>query len=133
MNLVVLAGRLTRDPDVRYTDNQKGIARYALAVDRGVRKTDNTQTVDFINCVCFDRNAEFAEKYLKKGVKVLVEGRIQTGTYTNREGQKVSTFDVVVSRHEFCAPKSETNSQPEKRDEFVPIPDGVDDVGLPFN
>lgn len=131
MNHVTLTGRLTRDPDVRYTNDNKVVARYALAVDRGVRKADNVQTVDFINCVCFDKTAEFAEKYLKKGTKVLVEGRIQTGSYTNRDGQKVSTFDVVISRHEFCDSKQDVRSQ--KQDEFVSVPDDVNDEALPFN
>lgn len=132
MNHVTLSGRLTRDPDVRYSNDNKAIARYTLAVDRGTRKADNAQSVDFIGCVCFDKQAEFAERYLKKGVKIIADGRIQTGTYTNREGQKVSTFDVVVSRHEFCESKREAQNEPQ-RDEFVAIPDNVEDAGLPFN
>lgn len=136
MNHVTLTGRLTRDPDVRYMNDGKAVARYSLAVDRGVRKQDNQQTVDFINCVAFGKAGEFAEKHLRKGTKILIEGRIQTGSYINKQGQKVSTFDVVISRHEFVESKREAQNdgrQDAPADEFVPIPDNVDDVGLPFN
>lgn len=136
MNHVTLTGRLTRDPDVRYMNDGKAVARYSLAVDRGVRKQDNQQTVDFINCVAFDRAGEFAEKHLRKGTKILIEGRIQTGSYTNKQGQKVSTFDVVISRHEFVESKREAQNEGRQEppvDEFVPVPDNMDDVGLPFN
>ena len=103
MNKVILMGRLTRDPDVRYStgERQMTIARYTLAVDRRRRSDGGEQTADFISCVAFDRNAEFAEKYLKQGTKVAVTGRIQTGSYTNKDGQTVYTTDVVADRVEF--------------------------------
>jgi len=111
MNKVILMGRLTRDPDVRYSTNDQtmAIARYTLAVDRRGRRDrndDNQQTADFISCVAFGRSAEFAEKYLKKGTKICVTGRIQTGSYTNKEGQKVYTTDVVVEDQEFAESKN---------------------------
>ncbi len=110
MNKVILMGRLTRDPDVRYSagggDQQQAIARYTLAVDRRFVRRDNNdpnaQTADFIGCVAFGRSAQFAEQYLHKGTKVVVTGRIQTGKYTNREGQTVYTTDVVVEDQEFA-------------------------------
>ena len=97
MNKVILMGRLTRDPDVRYGTGERSttIARYTLAVDRRFKR-DNEQTADFISCVAFDRNAEFAEKYLKQGTKIAITGRIQTGSYTNKDGNKVYTTDIVV-------------------------------------
>ena len=101
MNKVILSGRLTRDPEVRYA-NEKPIARYSLAVDR--RFSNET---DFFNCVTFGKSAEFAEKYLKKGTKIMVTGRLQTGSYDNKEGHKVNTVDVVVEDHEFCESKGE--------------------------
>lgn len=106
MNNVVLIGRLTRDPDVRYTEgeNATAFARYTLAVDRRFHR-DGENSADFIGCVAFGKNAEFAEKYLRKGVKIAVSGRIQTGSYTNREGQTVYTTDVVVENHEFAEAK----------------------------
>lgn len=147
MNKVILMGRLTRDPDVRYTQgpNATGIARYTLAVDRRYKKQGEDQTADFISCVTFGRGAEFAEKYLKQGTKIIATGRIQTGSYTNREGKKVYTTDVVVEEQEFAESKASSNNSDqvhvdsvaefaEKLDEdFVAIPDGVDDDGLPFN
>lgn len=98
MNKVILMGRLTRDPEVRYSsgENQTAIARYSLAVDRRRGKNDDQPSADFINCVAFGRSAEFAEKYFHKGLKITVAGRIQTGSYTNKDGQKVYTTDVVV-------------------------------------
>ena len=105
MNKVILMGRLTRDPDVRYTqgENSMCIARYTLAVDRRFgRGDDSQQNADFISCVAFGRGGEFAEKYLRKGTKIALSGRIQTGSYTNRDGQKVYTTDVVVEEHEFA-------------------------------
>ena len=151
MNKVILMGRLTRDPEVRYTPgkNSFAIARYTLAVDRKIRK-DGDATADFINCVVFGRSAEFAEKYFRKGLKITIEGRIQTGSYTNRDGQKVYTTEVVVEEQEFAESKSAaasnggdssyaayTPSRPEPSqaagDGFMAIPDGVDDEGLPFN
>jgi single-strand DNA-binding protein len=152
MNKVILMGRLTRDPDVRYSqgENSMAIARYTLAVDRrGRRDSQDAQTADFIGCVAFGRSGEFAEKYLKKGTKVVVTGRIQTGSYTNKDGQKVYTTDVVVEDHEFAesknaagntgsfggsqpAPFDAGNSSQDAGDGFINIPDGIDEE-LPFN
>ena len=149
MNKVILMGRLTRDPDVRVStgERQMSIARYTLAVDRRGRRTDNggEQTADFISCVAFDRAAEFAEKYFHQGMRVLITGRIQTGSYTNKDGQKVYTTDVIVEDQEFAESKSASESNagfaPAERpapssaagDGFMNIPDGVEDEGLPFN
>ena len=150
MNKVILMGRLTRDPNVRYSprnnsQEEMAIARYTLAVDRRGEK-DGQQSADFISCVAFGRDGEFAEKYLKQGTKVVVTGRIQTGSYTNRGGQKVYTTDVIVEEQEFAESKSSaaansgaayTPSRPEPSaaagDGFMNIPDGVEDEGLPFN
>jgi len=147
MNKVILVGRLTRDPDVRYSsgDNAMAIARYTLAVDRRARRNagNDDQTADFIGCVAFGRDGEFAEKYLRKGSRILVEGRIQTGSYTNKDGQKVYTTDVVVERHEFVesrgASEGSANSFVPTQgpvsgpdDGFMNIPDGIDEE-LPFN
>ena len=149
MNKVILIGRLTRDPDIRYTtgENNMAIARYTLAVDRRRRSdgSDGEQTADFISCVAFGRSAEFAEKYLRKGIKIAISGRIQTGSYTNKDGNKVYTTDVVVEDQEFAESKAASGNggsyapaaeKPEPGaaagDRFMPIPDGVDDEGLPF-
>ena len=104
MNKVILMGRLTRDPEVRYSQGEQAtaIARYTVAVDRRFRRDGDSQTADFIGCVAFGRQAEFAEKYLRKGTKIALTGRIQTGSYTNRDGQKVYTTDVVVEEQEFA-------------------------------
>ena len=107
MNKVILMGRLTRDPDVRYSnqgDRQLAIARYTLAVDRKFRRNSdsNEQTADFISCIAFDRQAEFAERYLKKGTKLVITGRLQTGSYTNKDGIRISTTDVVIEEQEFA-------------------------------
>ena len=163
MNRVILMGRLTRDPDVRYSQGERAtaVARYTLAVDRRfVRQDggDNQQTADFISCVAFGKSAEFAEKYLHQGTKIVVSGRIQTGSYTNKDGQKVYTTDVVVDDQEFAESKAASQgsgysnrndnygggnsfAQEERResprasvgDGFMNIPDGVEDEGLPFN
>ena len=156
MNKVILMGRLTREPDVRYSQNSDGsmaVARYTLAVDRRFRRNnDGEQTADFIGCVAFGRSAafgrqgEFAEKYLHQGTKIAITGRIQTGSYTNKDGQRVYTTDVVVEEQEFAESKSSaaansgaayTPSRPEPSaaagDGFMNIPDGVEDEGLPFN
>jgi single-strand DNA-binding protein len=184
MNKVILMGRLTRDPDIRYSnqgERQMAIARYTLAVDRRTRRNsdNNEQTADFISCVAFDRSAEFAERYLRKGTKLVVTGRLQTGSYTNKDGVRVYTTDVVVEEQEFAESKSsaasynsgaqdgfganqgfgnsqnygggqsysggqsyggyaQQNSQRPSPasaigDDFMNIPDGVDDEGLPFN
>ena len=146
MNRVILMGRLTRDPEVRYTQGERSmaVARYTLAVDRrGRRNQDgNEQTADFINIVAFDRAGEFAEKYFRQGMRVLVSGRIQTGSYTNKEGQRVYTTDIIVDDQEFADSKNSAggNQQDGRQapsgaigDGFMNIPDGVEDEGLPFN
>ena len=141
MNKVILMGRLTRDPEVRYTqgDNAMAIARYSLAVDRRFKKDGDEQTADFINCIAFGKAGEFAEKDFRKGTKIAVVGRIQTGSYTNKDGQKVYTTDVVVEEQEFAESKnsgSSDNNQSaptNKNTDFMNIPDGIDDSELPFN
>ncbi len=148
MNKVILMGRLTRDPEVRYSqgDNSMAIARYTLAVDRRFsRNNGDEQTADFIGCVAFGRAGEFAEKYFRKGTKIAITGRIQTGSYTNRDGVKVYTTDVVVEEQEFAESKNSSGSvggfagntsrAPEPMgagDGFMNIPDGIDEE-LPFN
>ena len=153
MNKVILMGRLTRDPEVRYSqgENSTAVARYTLAVDRRFAKRDggDQQTADFIPCVAFGKSGEFAEKYFRKGLKVVVTGRIQTGSYTNQEGQKVYTTDVIVEDQEFAESKASSESyQQNQNNNFVPagkpepsaavgdgfmnIPDGIDEE-LPFN
>ena len=114
MNKVILMGRLTKDPDVRRTQDGKAVARYTLAVDRRSRE----KAADFISCVAFDKKGEFAEQYLRKGIKIAVTGRIQTGEYTNQKGEKVYTTDVVVEDQEFCEKKS-AETKPEEPYEFV--------------
>lgn len=142
MNKCVLMGRLTRDPEVRYTqgDNASAVARFSLAVDRRFKK-DGEQTADFINCVAFGKTGEFIEKYGRQGTKFVVEGRIQTGSYTNKDGQKVYTTDVVVEQVEFAESKSSANgnttnntanSNAPTDTSFMNIPDGIDEE-LPFN
>ena len=147
MNKVILMGRLTRDPEVRYTqgENAMAVARYTLAVDRRMSRSNQNgdQTADFIQCVAFGRSGEFAERYLHKGTKVVVTGRIQTGSYTNKDGQRVYTTDVVVEDQEFAESKNATqnNSSGTSTDKqssidaeggFMNIPDGIDEE-LPFN
>lgn len=146
MNRVILIGRLTRDPDVRYSQGAEplAIARYTLAVDRrGKRDTNSDQSADFISCVAFGRNGEFAEKYLKQGTKIAVTGRIQTGSYTNKDGNKVYTTDVVVEDHEFVESKGSSDGgasyqaadRPEpsnaSAEGFMSIPEGIEN-DLPF-
>ena len=155
MNKVILMGRLTRDPDVRYSQGESAtaVARFTLAVDRRFRRDGDT-TADFIGCVAFGRQAEFAEKYLRQGTKVVLTGRIQTGSYTNRDGQKVYTTDVVAEDLEFAESKAaaaergasagfqpQQNSNPFQSaptpsaaagDGFMNIPDGIDEE-LPFS
>ena len=141
MNRVILMGRLTRDPEVRYSQGEKSmaIARYTLAVDRRGKQEGNEQTADFINIVAFDRAGEFAEKYFRQGMRVLVSGRIQTGSYTNREDRRVYTTDVIVDEQEFAEGKRNGGQQAaqgqpsEVGDGFMNIPDGYEDEGLPFN
>lgn len=139
MNKVILLGRLTRDPEVRYSQGEKqtAIASYSLAVDRRFKK-DGEQSADFINCKAFGKAAEFVEKYARQGTKLVIEGRIQTGSYTNKDGQKVYTTDVIVESQEFAESKStgttESRPAPSKAvgDGFMNIPDGIDEE-LPFN
>ena len=148
MNRVILMGRLTRDPEVRYSSGERSmaIARYTLAVDRGFKRGDSSeQNADFILCVAFDKAGEFAERYFRQGMRVLVSGRIQTGSYTNKEGQKVYTTEVIIDTQEFADSKGASDSgggyqgsisqskSSANSDGFVNIPDGVDDEGLPFN
>ena len=145
MNKVILMGRLTRDAEVRYSqgDASTAVARFSLAVDRRFKRDGDDQTADFINCVAFGRTGEFFERFGRKGTKFLVEGRIQTGSYTNRDGQKVYTTDVVVEQVEFAESKSSSDNSgyvPADRpspsgaagDGFMNIPDGIDEE-LPFN
>ena len=137
MNKVIEIGRLVKDPEIRYSQgaNTTCVARYTLAVDRKF-KQEGQPTADFINCIAFGKLGEFAEKYLHKGTKIAVTGRIQTGSYKNKDGNTVYTTDVVVEEQEFCESKSQSNSQPQptpsNNDDFMSIPDGIDD-GLPFN
>lgn len=113
MNKVILMGRLTRDPDIRYTQGADpiAVARYTLAVDRRVRRDSGGQTADFISCVAFRKSAEFAEKYLRKGIKIAIAGHLQTGSYVNRNGAKVYTTDVVVEEHDFCEGRTDGSAQ----------------------
>lgn len=133
MNVVVLMGRLTKDPETRYTQGAEpmAITRYTLAVDRRFKQGD--QTADFISCVCFRKAAEFAEKYFRQGMRVTVSGRIQTGSYTNKDGQKVYTTEVVVDNQEFADAKREEKKQdPEiPENDFVGVPEGFEEE-LPF-
>lgn len=139
MNKIILMGRLTKDPEVRYSqgNNTIAIARYTLAVDRKFKR-DGEPNADFINCIAFGKNGEFAEKYLRKGMKILIEGRWQSGSYTNRDGQKVYTNDCVVESCEFAESKNANQSERPKSmpqtdsDGFMSIPDGIDEE-LPFN
>lgn len=134
MNRVVLAGRLTADPDIRHTGGAEdlAVARYRLAVDRRVACNNGEQTADFINCVAFGKRAEFAEKYLRKGIKIMISGRIQTGSYKDKEGRTVYTTDVVVEEHEFCESKGAQEQTTHPDNGFVPVPDDSDLDGLPF-
>ena len=157
MNKVILMGRLTRDPEVRYSqgDNSMAIARYTLAVDRRFNRNNNDEnSADFIGCVAFGKSGEFAEKYFRQGMRVLISGRIQTGSYVNRDGQKVYTTEVIIDDQEFADSKGAASDmggyqnaggyqQPAQAqrpvpssaigDGFMNIPDGVEDEGLPFN
>ena len=149
MNKVILMGRLTRDAEVRYSqgDASTAVARFSLAVDRRFKRDGDEQSADFINCVAFGRTGEFMERFGRKGTKFLVEGRIQTGSYTNKDGQRVYTTDVVVEQVEFAESKSAAQSNGggftpmdnrptpgavPSGDGFMNIPDGIDEE-LPFN
>ena len=120
MNRTVLCGRIVRDPEVR--DGATKVVRYTLAVDRRIKK-DGEPTADFINCVAFGKSAEFIEKYCKKGTKLIVSGRIQTGSYTNKEGNRVNTFDIIVDEQEFAESKASapTQVEPVADESFIPI------------
>lgn len=130
MNKVILMGRLTRDVETRYTQGNEpmAISRYTLAVDRKFKREGEAEA-DFINCVAFGKAGDFTEKYFRKGMKVAVSGRIQTGSYTDRDGKTVYTTDIVVEEQEFCEKKEQ--SQPSSGDGFMNIPDGLEDE-LPF-
>ena len=138
MNKVIEIGRLVKDPDIRYSQgaNTTCIARYTLAVDRKF-KQEGQPNADFINCIAFGKLGELAEKYLHKGVKIAVTGRIQTGSYKNKDGNTVYTTDVVVEEQEFCESKSQSNSHPQPTpsndNSWMSIPDNLDDSSLPFN
>ena len=148
MNKVILMGRLTRDPEIRYSQGEQStaVARYTLAVDRRFSRNNGTdqQSADFIGCVAFGRAGEFAERYLRKGTKIAVTGRIQTGSYTNREGIKIYTTDIIAEDQEFAESKNKgaqrENQAPASGDfrpaenNYMDIPDGLDfDEDLPFN
>ena len=138
MNKVILMGRLTAEPQVSYSSSNQGmaIARYTLAVDRRMaKKEDGKQDTDFINCVTFGKSAEFAEKYFHKGQRVLIEGRIQTGSYTDKDGNKKYTTNVVIDSQEFADSKqgsTPSSSSGSAMDGFANIPDAIDDEDLPF-
>ena len=147
MNKVILMGRLTRDAEIRYSQGESStaIARFSLAVDRRFRRDNEEQTADFINCVAFGRTAEFLERFGRKGTKFVLEGRIQTGSYTNKDGQRVFTTDVVAENVEFAESKNNSSagndfggapSAPSPSgaagDGFMNIPEGIDEE-LPFN
>ena len=147
MNKVILMGRLTRDPEVRYSqgDSQMAIARFSLAVDRRFKRQGETVTADFFNCTAFGKQGEFVEKYLKQGTKIVVTGRIQNDNYTNKEGQKVYSVQIIVEEIEFAESKNAAgggssfqnapaggNQEPMMpEDGFMNIPDGIDNT-LPF-
>lgn len=147
MNKVILMGRLTRDPEIRYVNNENNtcIANYTLAVDRRFKRQGDEQTADFIRCVAMGKGGEFAEKYLHQGTKIVVEGRIQTGSYTNKDGQRIFTTDVLVESQEFAESKAASaqngnqnasaptrpNVAQNDSDGFMNIPDAIEEE-LPF-
>lgn len=151
MNKVILMGRLTRDPEVRYSTgaNPMAIARFSLAVDRRIRRAGDQTNTDFFNCTAFGKQAEFVEKYLKQGTKILLTGRVQNDNYTGRDGTKVYSVQIIVEEMEFAESKSaqgqsRQQSRPQTQPEydmhgqpvgngFMAIPDNVDDEDLPFN
>ncbi len=144
MNTVQLIGRLTRDPEVRYSQGTipLAVARYTLAVNRAVKKDNEHPEADFISCVAFGKNGEFAEKWLKKGMRIGIEGRIQTGTFTDKDGIKRKSFDIIVSKHHFCdskdvsgageAPAAQNTGMKENTDGFYEIDEDMEDDDLPF-
>ena len=139
MNKVVLMGRLTRDPEVRYAQGEMAIGRYTLAVDRRFKR-DGEATAYFINCVAFGKQAEFAERYFRQGLKIIICGRIQTGSYTNREGRKIYTTDVVVEEQDFAESKGDSSRASgtaageltKDEDGFMNIPEGIEEE-MPFS
>ena len=140
MNKVILMGRLVADPEVKYNENL-AIAKYRLAVPRQFTK-DKDAGVDYINCTAFGKAGEFAEKYFKTGTKIAIDGRIQTGSYENKEGKKVYTTDIIVEHQEFAEskaaaeqnkPQAKPKPEPKEDDDFMQITDNADDSGLPFN
>ena len=138
MNKVILVGRLTRDPEIRYSQGEDSMAvgRYTIAINRRV-KPDQEQTTDFLRCIVFGRSAEFAEKYFRQGMRIAVSGRIQTGSYTNKDGVRVYTTEVVVEEQEFAESKAEAEGRPfhestTDADGFMNVPDGLDEE-LPFH
>ena len=145
MNKVILMGRLTRDAEIRYSQGESAtaIARFSLAVDRRFRRDGDDQNTDFINCVAFGRTAEFLERFGRKGTKFVLEGRIQTGSYQDKDGKTVYTVEVVAENQEFAESKqaaqnnnvsmAKENGATNGMDDFVSIPEGADESGLPFN
>lgn len=142
MNKCILVGRLTKDPETRYStgENANAITRFSIAVNRRFKNKDGNYDADFPNCVSYGKTAEFISQYFKKGMAIGVSGRLSTGNYTNKDGIKVYTTDVVVEEAEFVESKNTSNALPSlatntgrTSDDFVNIPDGVDDAELPFN
>lgn len=145
MNKFIATGRLVNDPEVRYSQGAQpmAVARYRLAIDRKIKRDGDQQTADFINCVAFGKAGEFAEKYLRKGIKIAIVARVQTGSYKGKDGNMVYTTDFVIEEQEFCESKGASgNNQPQSRpqptpssvgDEFMNIPDDIGDEGLPFS
>lgn len=137
MNKVILMGRLTKDPDVRYSQANPpvAVARYSLAVHKRFKK-EGEQDADFINCIALGKNGEFAEKFLKKGMQISIVGRIQTGSYTDKDGKKIYTTDVVVEEHYFTESKKDSqtssNAPSDSTEAFYPVDENVDDADLPF-
>ena len=141
MNRVILMGRLTKNPEIKYAgkDNDMAVARYTLAVNRRYKR-DGEQEADFISCVTFGKSAEFAQKYLHKGMRIVIGGRISTGNYKDKDGKMIYTTDVIVDEQEFADSKGGQNGGRQQQetpsdigDGFMNIPDGVEDEGLPFN
>lgn len=136
MNKILLVGRMVRDPEIRYTNEGTSIAKFSIAVDRAVKKDSEQQTADFPSCVAFGKTAEFIEKYFRKGNRIGIVGRIQTGNYTDKDGKKIYTTDVVAENVEFVESRAAASAEPAKKEasnDFVQVPDDVGDEGLPFN
>lgn len=138
MNKVLMCGRLTRDPDVRYGENQKAVARFSLAVDRRFAKEGDQITADFFNCTAFGKTAEFIEKYVVKGTKLIITGRIQNDNYTNKDGQTVYSVQILIDELEFAESKKSASGSGQVQEQggapvqgFQNIPNGIDDE-LPF-